>query len=429
MEEFIKISDILDGKYDEKNVWVRGWVYRHRSSKENIFFILRDSSERIQCVVKKNKDFFNIADKMGIETSLYVYGFVRKDNRAPGGREIEVEKLQIIGQSQNFPISKDISEEFLLDVRHLWVRSWKMINVLKIRSTIFNAIHEFFKKEGYYYVQAPFFVKTSESGLEMFEVDYFGKEKLRLSQTAQFYLEALIYGLEKVYTLGPSFRAEKSKTARHLTEYWHCEAEAAWMDLDGLAKLCENLVSYLAQSVLENNKKELKELGRDYKILENIVPPFPRITYTEALEILKRDGIEVKFGKDLRSIEEKQITAHFNKPVIVTHYPKKVMAFYKPRDQKNPELARCLDILAPEVGFEIIGGSERDLNIDEMKKALIEQKDDPRNYEWYFDLRRYGSVPHAGFGLGVDRVVMWFTGVPTIKDAIAFPRTIERTEP
>ncbi|MEM3412081.1 MAG: asparagine--tRNA ligase [archaeon] len=429
MEEFVKISDVLDGKFDGEKVWVRGWVHRHRASKENVFFLLRDSTERIQCVVKKENPFFNDADKMGMETSLYVYGFVKKDERAPGGREIEVEKLQTIGPSHNFPISKDFSEDFLLSVRHLWVRSWRMTNIWKIRSTVFNAIHDFFRKEGYYYVHAPFFVKTSESGLEMFEVDYFGKEKVRLSQTGQFYLEALLPSLEKVYCLGPSFRAEKSKTARHLTEYWHCEAEAAWMDLDGLAKLCENLVSYLAQAVVENNKKELKEIGRDYRKLEEITPPFPRITYTDALKLLEKDGMHIEFGKDLRTPEEKQITSHFTKPVIVTHYPKKIMAFYKPRDPQNPELARCLDVLAPEVGFEIIGGSERDLNIEELRKSLIEQNDDPKNYEWYFDLRRYGAVPHAGFGLGVDRLVMWFTGVSTIKDAIPFPRTIERTEP
>ena len=429
MADFIKIGDVLSGKYSGKEVQLRGWVHRHRTSKENVFFILRDSTGLLQCVVKANKPFFKTADAMGIESSVMLSGKVKEDARAPGGYEVDVENLTVVGESKNFPISKDYSEEFLLDVRHLWVRSWKMSNIWKIRSTVFNAIHEFFRKEGYYYVQAPFFVKTSESGLEMFEVDYFGKEKVRLSQTAQFYLEALLPGLEKVYSLGPSFRAEKSKTARHLTEYWHCEAEAAWMDLDGLMKLCENFISYLAQAVVQNNKKELQELGRDYRKLEEIVPPFPRITYREALKLLEKDGMVVKFGKDLRTPEEKQITTHFTKPVIVSHYPKAVMAFYKMRDPKDPEVARCIDILAPEVGFEIVSGSERDLDIEEMRKAIIEQGDNPKNYEWYFDLRRYGAVPHAGFGLGVDRIVMWFTGVPSVKDAIPFPRTVERTEP
>jgi asparaginyl-tRNA synthetase len=429
MADFIKIGDVLSGKYSGKEVQLRGWVHRHRASKENVFFILRDSTGLLQCVVKANKPFFKAADTMGIESSVMLSGKVKEDARAPGGYEVDVENLTVVGESKNFPISKDYSEEFLLDVRHLWVRSWKMSNIWKIRSTIFNAIHDFFRKEGYYYVQAPFLVKTSESGLEMFEVDYYGKEKVRLSQTGQFYLEALLPGLEKVYCLGPSFRAEKSKTARHLTEFWQCEAEAAWMDLDGLMKLCENFISYLAQAVAQNNKKELQELGRDYKKFEEIVPPFPRITYREALKLLEKDGMVVSFGKDLRTPEEKQITTHFTKPVIVTHYPKAVMAFYKPRDPKDPAVARCLDVLAPEVGFEIIGGSERDLNIEEMRKAIIEQGDNPKNYEWYFDLRRYGAVPHAGFGLGVDRLVMWFTGVPSVKDAIPFPRTVERTEP
>lgn len=426
--EFEHISDIQKPGFVEKKVKIRGWIYRHRASKDVIFLVIRDSTGIIQCTVKKNKPFFEKAEKTGIEASVCLEGVLKKDKRAPTGYEIEVEKFEVIGPSERFPISKDLSGEFLLDVRHLWMRSQKMINVMKVRATVFEAIREYFKKNAFYEVHTPFFTTTSESALEMFETDYFGK-KVRLAQTGQFYLEAFLPALERVYVIGPSFRAEKSKTARHLTEYWHAEPEVAWCDLDGIIKIAESLVSYICKKVAKENGKELKSLGRDPEELEKMVPPFPRITYTDALKKISEKGMVISWGKDLRTPEEKAISSMFKKPVVVTHYPKKIMAFYKPKSSENPEVAECFDMLAPEIGFEIMGGSERDLDIKELEKSLKEKGDDPKNYKWYFDLRRYGAVPHAGFGLGVDRVVQWICKLNTIKDAIGFPRTVERIYP
>jgi len=426
--EFKQISEVLDRKLEGKAVSIRGWVYRKRDQKEIVFLTIRDSSDIIQAVVKKDSKAWKDAEKITIESSCELIGKVKEDQRAPTGFELQVSDLKIIGLAERFPIAKDVSDEFLLDIRHLSVRSQKLQHVFKIRSAVFTAFREFFLQKGYFETHAPFFTKTSESGLELFEVDYFGK-KVRLAQTWQFYAEALLPVLEKIFTIAPSFRAEKSKTARHLTEYWHGEMEAAWMDLDGLAKVCEELISYICQKVAKDCAKELKALGREPAQFEKIKPPFPRVTYTEALKILAKDGMKVSWGKDLRTPEEKQLTTHYEKPVIVTHYPKEAMAFYKPRDSKDKKVARCLDVLVPGTGFEVIGGSERDLDIDDMKKSLKAKGEDTKDYEWYFDTRRFGAVPHAGFGMGVDRIVQWICGLESIKDAIPFPRTMERLTP
>ena len=423
---FISIEEAF--KKGKEKVAIRGWVHRKRDQKELIFLIIRDSSNIIQAVIKKGSKAWKEAEKITIESSCEIEGIVKEDKRAPTGFELEVGDLKIISLAEKFPIAKDVSDEFLLDIRHLSVRSQRLQQVFKIRSTVFTAFREFFLDRGYFETHAPFFTKTSESGLELFEVNYFGK-KTRLAQTWQFYAEAMLPVLEKIFTIAPSFRAEKSKTSRHLTEYWHGEMEAAWMDLDGLAKICEELISYICQRVVKDCSKELKLLRRDSKVFEKIKPPFPRITYTEALKVLAKDGMKVSWGKDLRTPEEKQLTTHYDRPVIVTHYPKEVMAFYKPRDSKNKKVARCLDVLVPETGFEVIGGSERDLDIDDMKKALKSKGEDPKDYEWYFDTRRFGAVPHAGFGMGVDRIVQWICGLESIKDAIPFPRTLERLTP
>lgn len=426
--EFSKIANVQTKSHAGRKVKIRGWVYRQRATKEMAFLVLRDSSGIIQCTVPAHSKHYKEADKTLIESSVILSGIVKEDKRAPSGYEISVDDYEVVGKAERFPITKEQSDEFLLDVRHLWVRSVRMQNIWKVRSTVFAAIHEYFRKLGYYETQSPFITQTSESGLEMFEVNYFGR-KMRLAQTWQFYAEAMLPALEYIYTIAPSFRAEKSKTSRHLTEYWHAEAEAAWMDLDGLAELAEGCISHICQKVAKENSKELVALGRDPKKIEKMRPPFPKVTYDEALNVLKKDGMKVEWGKDLRTPEEKQLSTHYDKPVIVTHYPKKIMAFYKPADPKNPKVARCLDVIVPEAGFEVIGGSERDLDINEMKKALREKGEDSKHYEWYFDLRRYGAIPHAGFGMGVDRIVQWLCGLDTIKDAIPFPRTMERFTP
>lgn len=426
MAEFTSIKQVLENAKEGAKASVRGWVYRKRDLKEKVFVVIRDSSGIMQAV-------FPAADKgagkVTIESSVKLSGTLAKDSRAPGGFEIRGDKLEIVGLAETFPIAKDLSEEFLMDKRHLWVRSREIQNALKVRSTVFSAIHEYFRGQGFYEVQSPIFTPAAcEGGSTLFKVDYFGKEAY-LSQSWQLYAEALLPALEKIYCIAPSFRAEKSHTSRHLTEYWHAEMEIAWAGMDDLMKHAEQLISHVAQKVAKENKDELEFFKRDPKELLKIKPPFPRIKYDEAVDIVHKTGLDFKWGDDIRTLEEKEIVKKFDKPVFVTHYPKEAMAFYKPRDPKNPKLALCFDLLAPEFGFELIGGSERDLSIEEMRKALIAQGENMENYEWFFDTRRYGAVQHAGFGMGVERLIQWLCKIEHIKDTIPFPRTMNRFSP
>ncbi|MBU1205273.1 MAG: asparagine--tRNA ligase [Nanoarchaeota archaeon] len=428
--EFISIKQAMEKGTGQVNV--RGWCYRVRNSNKMAFIVLRDSTDIIQCVVEKSKlseDIWNQALKATMECSLEITGEIKKDERAPTGFEISVSSLKIIGESDVFPITKDQSPEFLLDKRHLWLRSRKMTAILKVRSSVFQAIRKFFNDKGFYEEHSPMFSPTScEGGSTLFEVKYFD-DIMYLTQSWQLYAEAMISALEKIYTISPCFRAEKSKTSRHLSEFWMAETEIAWYKLDDILKNAEDLVAFIVKYVVEHNEEELKFLGQDIEKLKKIKTPFPRITYTKALEILKKDGLKVEWGKDLRTIEEDAIAKHYDKPLIITNYPKKIMAFYKLKDPKNPETALCFDMLAPEGYGEIIGGSERDTDIGEMKKALIAQGEKPEKYEWYFDTRRYGSVPHSGYGLGVERVIAWLCKSDNIKDTIPFPRTMLRMTP
>jgi asparaginyl-tRNA synthetase len=429
IKEFIPIEDLHSKSHVGKSVSIRGWVYRQRATKDFVFLVIRDSTGIIQCTVKSSSKNYKSADKALIESSVRLTGKLKKDKRAPTGYEIDVRDFHIIGKSDRFPITRDQSTEFLLDVRHLWLRSQKMTAIMKIRSTVFDAIHEYFSKRGYYEFQPPLFTPAAcEGGSTLFEVEYFGK-KAYLSQSWQLYAEAAVYSLEKIYTISPSFRAERSRTTRHLTEYWHAETEIAWAHLRDLEKVAEELVSHICQKVAKDRAAELKRLGRDPEDLKKIKPPFPKITYTKALKILKKDKMTVKWGKDLRTLEERALAKHYDKPLIITEYPKEIMAFYKPPKHGDEKVALCFDMLCPELGSEIIGGSERDLDIERMKKYLKKQGDDPRHYEWYFDTRRYGAVPHSGFGLGVERVVAWLCKLDDIKDAIPFPRTMDRFSP
>ena len=430
-EKFISVEDALKQKTGK--VALRGWIYRIRKQKDKIFIILRDSSEIIQCIFsqeKFQKEWKDI-DKLLNESSLEVFGVIKEDQRAPTGYEVTAERIEIIHYADNFPINKDQSPEFLLDVRHLWLRSRRITAILKIRSTVFGAIHEYFRSKEFYEFHSPIITAgAAESGPTKFLVDYFG-EKAYLTQTWQFYAEAAIYALEKIYTIAPSFRAERSKTSRHLTEYWHAEVEAAWYDLDALMELAEGLIKQGLKRVLEKNQKELKILERDPAKLEvSLKKKFPRITYDEALKFLKeKKGHAIKWGKDLRTIEEEKLMELFDTPVFVTHYPKEIMAFYKPRDRKNPKTAVCFDCLMPDAHGELIGGSVRDTDIEELKKSLKSFGEKIEDYEFYFDINKYGAVPHAGFGMGVERFVKWICSLDNIKDAIAFPRTINRYKP
>jgi len=428
--EFISIKQAMEKQTGQVNI--RGWCYRFRSSNKMAFITLRDSTDIIQCVVEKskvNKELWKKALNVTIECSLEIAGNIKKDERAPTGFEIAVSSLNIVGESDTFPITKDQSPEFLLDNRHLWLRSRKMTAILKIRSAVFQAIRKFFNDLGFYETHSPMFSPTScEGGSTLFEVKYFD-DIVYLTQSWQLYAEAMISALEKIYTISPCFRAEKSKTSRHLSEFWMAETEIAWCKFDGILKNAEDLVAFVVKYVVENNEEQLKFLGQDIEKLKKIKTPFPRLTYTQVLEELKKEGIEIEWGKDLRTAEEDIISKKYEKPIIITHYPKKIMAFYKPKDPKNPETALCFDMLAPEGYGEIIGGSERDINIEEMKKSLTEQGEKPEKYEWYFDTRRYGKVPHSGYGLGVERVIAWLCKLDNIKNTIPFPRTMARKTP
>ena len=411
-----------------------GWVHRERGSNKLKFINLRDSSNVIQCVISKEKvgeDKFNIADKVQIEASLKIKGEIKKEPRAPTGFEVHVTDIEIIGESNEFPIGKDQSPEFLADNRHLWIRSRKMVAILKVRSTVFGAIHEYFRSQGFYEYHSPIFMSSQcEGGNTLFEVNYFGK-KLFLAQTWQLHAEAGIFGLEKIYTIAPSFRAERSKTSRHLTEYWHAEMEYAFSTFEEIQDYGEALLKFVVKKVLKENKGELELLNRDIKKLEPIVKkPFIRMTYDEALDVLnKKCKMKVEWGKDLRTIEEEKLTKLYDVPIIVYNYPKKVKAFYMKEVPENKDLVQGCDFLAPEGYGEIVGGSQREEDLEEIKKRLKEQGEDLKEYEFYLDTRRYGSVAHGGFGLGVERVITWICGLDNIKDSIPFPRTMQRYTP
>ncbi|MBL7100815.1 MAG: asparagine--tRNA ligase [Nanoarchaeota archaeon] len=431
-EKFISIKEAMKKKRGK--LAIRGWVYRERKSNKFIFLVIRDSSDIIQCIIKKEKvpkKLWDTAEKILIETSVNLTGNIKEDKRAPTGFEIEVADMEVVHYAEPFPMTKGQSYEYLLDMRHLWLRSRKLTAMLKIRSTVFGAIHEYFRNLGYYEFHSPIIIPGgAEEGPTLFELNYFNK-KMFLTQTWQLYAEAAIFALEKIYTIAPSFRAEKSKTSRHLTEYWHAEVEAAWFNLSDLIDLAEGLVKDILRKVLKENKEELKILERDIKKLEPTVKKgFPRITYTKALKLLKeKKKINVQWGKDLRTIEEEKLMELFDTPLFVTHYPKEVMAFYKPKDPKDPKTAICFDLLAPEGNGELVGGSERDVNIKELTESLKKLGEKIEDYHYYLDTRKYGSVPHAGFGMGVERLVKWICGLDNIKDAIAFPRTMTRTNP
>ncbi len=428
--KFLSIQQAIE--QGKGKVAVRGWVYRERGSNAIKFIVLRDSTNIIQCVLEK-KDFekqWSDIDKLQIEASLELEGTLKEDKRAPSGFEIHAEKINIVGLSNEFPINKDLNEELLGDRRHLWLRSRKMSSIMKIRSTVVGALHEYFNSKGFYEFQSPVLIPGgAEEGPTMFEVKYFDK-KMFLAQTWQLYAEAAIYSLEKIYCIAPSFRAEKSKTSRHLTEYWHTEMEVAWANLEDIMDYAEEMVKHIIKKVLEKNKPELEILGRDWKKLEpSLKKKFPRVTYDEVLKILKQKKLNIPWGKDLRTIEEEKFMEAHDTPVFVTMYPKEIMAFYKPKDKKNPKVARCFDMLGPENNHEIIGGSERDTNIEELKKALQAKGEKLEDYQYYFDIHSYGVVPHGGFGLGTERLIKWICGLETIKDAIAFPRTMTRYYP
>jgi len=425
--EFREIREVPG--FAGKEVSLRGWIYRTRGSKGIRFIVLRDDSGTVQCVIKKDAKGFWDGEKALMESSVELTGKVRKEERAPTGFEVDVKELRVVGFAENFPIRKDQSPELLLDNRHLWIRSRKLTSIFKVRSEVFGAIHDFFRGRDFFEAQSPSLTGAAcEGGSTLFEVKYF-KEKAFLSQSWQLYAEAMIASLQKIYCIAPSFRAEKSRTRRHLAEYWHAEAEQAWIGQEESLKLQEELICFIVKRVLEKRRAELEFLKRDLKVLEKVKPPFERITYGEAVKLLQKDGMKFKQGRDFGIDEEKVLTNHFEKPFFVTDYPKGVKAFYMKETPGKPGTVLCNDCFAPEGYGEIIGGSVREEDIKKLLENLKRAGDDPAGYKWYLDTRKFGSVPHAGFGLGIERLVMWICGLDHIRDTIAFPRVINRVYP
>jgi asparaginyl-tRNA synthetase len=424
----VKIREILDGQRENEKVSVRGWVYRKREGKEMIFLLLRDSTGVIQCTVKKTSPAWSEAERVTIESSLTLEGTAKPDKRAPGGWEISADSISIIGLAEVFPIAKDKSEEFIRDVRHLWLRSRKMNLVMKVRADVLDFAREYFRKEGFTEVSPPMFISAAvEGGSTLFGLKYFDQD-LYLTQSSQLYLEILIYSLERVYCIAPSFRAEKSRTVRHLTEYWHIEGEWPFADMNDLMRFEEGLMAHICQRVAENCKKELAELCADIGKLSQVKVPFPRITYSEAIERLKAKNPALKWGDDLGYEDEKVLADEFGVPFFVYDYPTAIKAFYCKTYRDRPEIALSVDMMVPRIG-EVSTGGQREDDKDLLVKRMKEQGLKPEDYEWYLDLRRYGTVPHVGFGLGLERLLTWMLDLDNIIDAIPFPRTTRRFYP
>jgi asparaginyl-tRNA synthetase len=425
---FVPIQSILDGKHEDKSVAIRGWVYRKREGKQTIFLVVRDSTGVIQCTAKSNSPAWSEAEKVTIESSLTIEGTVKKDQRAPGGYEVSAEKLSVIGLADVFPISKDKSEEFLRDIRHLWLRSRRMNLVMKVRADVLEFTREFFKDQGFVEVSPPMFISAAvEGGSTLFGLKYFD-QNLYLTQSSQLYLEILICSLEKVYCIAPSFRAEKSRTIRHLTEYWHIEGEWPFADMNDLMQFEEELLAHVCQRTVEKCRKEFEELGADTSKVASVETPFPKVTYTEAVERLKAKGIERKWGEDFGYDDEKALADELGKPFFVYDYPTAIKAFYCKTYRDRPEVAMSVDMLVPRIG-EISTGGAREDDKDVLIKRIREMGLSEKDYDWYLDLRRYGTVPHVGFGMGLERLLTWMLDLENIIDSIPFPRTIRRFYP
>ncbi len=425
--------------YDGKEVTVRGWLYNIRSSGKIVFPIVRDGSGLLQCVLLKNNvspEVFERARSLTQESSLEVTGTVRKvpeGKSAPGGYELDVTNLmlfQLVLAEHPFPITpKEHGIEFLMDQRHLWIRSARQHSILKIRHEIIRAVRTFFDERGFVLVDTPIFTPAAcEGTTTLFEVDYFD-EKAYLTQSGQLYNEATAAAFGKVYCFGPTFRAEKSKTRRHLTEFWMVEPEVAFATLDDIMELAEDFITFIVKSVLKNRRSELNSLERDTSKLESIEPPFPRITYDEAVTTLKAQGSEIEWGGDFGGGDETVLSQQFDRPVLVHRYPAQIKAFYMEPDPARPELALCVDVLAPEGYGEIIGGGQRASSLELLNQRLKEHNLPPEAFDWYLDLRQYGTFPHAGFGMGIERAVAWICGLEHVRETIPFPRMLYRLKP
>jgi asparaginyl-tRNA synthetase len=430
----MSVSDILDGKLTECNVEIKGWLVNKRSSGGVQFLIVRDGTGFIQATIHRSEvgeEVFKAADELTQESSIIIRGVVKEDKRAPGGYEVRVKDLQVVHLAErDYPLAKkEHGIDFLMNHRQLWIRSPRQTAILRIRAEVIKACRDFLDSRGFVLTDAPIFTPAAVEGTTtLFEVPYFG-EKAYLTQSGQLYVEATIAAFGKVYCFGPTFRAEKSKTPRHLTEFWMVEPEMAFCEFEENLKVQEEMVTYIVKTVLEKRRRELETLKRDVKPLLKVEPPFERISYTEAIDMLQRAGFQIEWGEDLGAPHERYISLQFEKPVFVHRYPAKAKAFYMQPDPENPEVVLCADLMAPEGYGEIIGGSQRIHDLKLLEKRIEEFGLPKQAYEWYLDLRRYGSVPHSGFGLGIERTVMWICKLKHIRETIPFPRTLTRIYP
>ncbi|MEE9170106.1 MAG: asparagine--tRNA ligase [bacterium] len=431
MKDRVYISDV--SKHADQEVVIHGWLYNKRSSGKLWFLQVRDGSGIIQAVVFKgdvSEEIFQRCEEVTQESSIIVTGKVSADKRAPSGYELQMKDVQIVHLAGEYPISpKEHGSTFLMDHRHLWLRSSKQNAILRIRHEVIRACREFFDSRGFVLIDAPIFTPNAcEGTTTLFETEYFGS-KAYLTQSGQLYMEAGAMAFGKVYCFGPTFRAEKSKTRRHLTEFWMIEPEVAYLDLDGDMDLAEDFIAYIVQSVLENRRAELELIERDIAPLEKVTKPFPRISYDEAVDILKKKNIEFEYGNDFGAPDETAISDEFDKPLLVHRYPAQVKAFYMKNDPEQPDKALCVDMLAPEGYGEIIGGGQREDDLETLEQKIKEHDLPKEAFEWFLDLRRYGSVPHSGFGLGIERAVTWICGLNHLRETIPFPRLINRLNP
>ena len=421
-------------QYVDQDVEIKGWVYNRRSVGKIWFLILRDGTGLLQCVIvdgECDSETFSLEQQLNQEDSVIVTGRVKKEPRAVGGYELGVKQVSVVNHTTDeYPISKkDHGTDFLMSNRHLWLRSKRQNSIMRVRHQIVKAIRDYFDDNGFTLIDSPIFTGNAVEGTTtLFEVDYFERSAY-LTQSGQLYQEAGATAFGKTYCFGPCFRAEKSKTRRHLTEFWMVEPEMAFVDLDENMTWAENLVGFIIQRVLENCLMELETLERDIAMLETIIPPFPRITYDEASKIIKENGSDFKYGSDFGAPDETLLSEQFDKPIMIHRWPANIKPFYMKRDEHDHELALGVDMIAPEGYGEIIGGGQREDDIDILTNSIRHHDLPLEPFKWFLDLRKYGSVPHSGFGLGLERVVAWICGTKHIRETIPFPRTMTRLDP
>jgi len=428
----VYIEDI--GKHEGEDVTIKGWLHTRRSSGKIHFLILRDGSGFIQGVMSKaavGEEMFKATDHLSQETSVVVTGTVKPDKRAPSGYEVDVKNLEVVGASHDFPITpKEHGVDYLLDRRHLWIRTERQTAILRIRHEVIDAVRDFFNTRGFILTDTPIFTPAAcEGTTTLFPVEYFDDQKAYLTQSGQLYLESTAMALGRVYSFGPTFRAEKSKTRRHLTEFWMVEPEVAYAGLDDVMNLAEDLVVSVVSRVLDKRRRELTIIERDVTKLESVQKPFPRISYDDAVKTLQSKGLPIEWGGDFGGPDETMLSEQYDRPVMVSRYPASVKAFYMKPDPDRPELALGVDVLAPEGYGEIIGGGERLADLDLLLARIKEHELPQEAFEWYLDLRRYGTVPHGGFGMGIERVVAWICKLEHVRETIPYPRMLYRIYP